>query len=316
MNIINSQILNDNYYQNTINSVICFNGVGIHSGKAVNMRLMPAKEDFGIVFKRTDIDINNFIKVIPENIEFSKYCSKLKNKHGVYVSTVEHLLATLHSFDVNNILIEINSSELPAMDGSSYEFTKKLMEIGLQTQKKPKKFLKILKKISVKDGARSIKILPSSQLSFSIKIKYPNNVIGKDEYIYTHNTQNFIEDISYARTFCLSKDILKLRATGFGLGGNLNNAIVVEDDKILNATGLRCHKEFVKHKILDCVGDLYMSGLPILGSVHSTQPGHELNNRLIKKIFQNKDNYEILELEPYHVSVSNQQNVLNNINVA
>ena len=316
MNIINTQIINNNYFQNTISSVVSFNGVGIHSGKAVNMTLFPAKDDFGIVFKRTDLNVNNIIKVTPENIEFSKYCSKLKNKHGVYVSTVEHLLATLHSFDVNNILIEINSSELPAMDGSSYEFTKKLMEVGLQIQKKPKKVLKILKKISIKDGLRSIKVLPSSHLSLSIKIQYPNDLIGKDEYFYTHSTQNFIEDICYARTFCLSKDIVKLRAAGFGLGGNLNNAIVVEDDKILNDTNLRCNKEFVKHKLLDCVGDFYMSGLPMLGSVHATQPGHELNNRLIKKIFQNKDNYEILELKPYHVPVSNEQNTLININVA
>ena len=207
MNIINSQILNNNYYQNTIKSAVSFIGVGIHSGKAVNMKLLPAKDDFGIVFKRTDLNVNNYIKVIPENIEFSKFCSKLKNQDGVYVSTVEHLLATLHSFDINNILIEINSSELPAMDGSSYEFTKKLMEVGLQIQKKPKKVLKILKKISIKDGLRSIKVLPSSHLSLSIKIQYPNDLIGKDEYIYTHNTQNFIEDICYARTFCLSKDI-------------------------------------------------------------------------------------------------------------
>ena len=316
MNIINSQILNNNYYQNTINSAVSFNGVGIHSGKAVNMKLLPAKDDFGIVFKRTDLNVNNHIKVIPENIEFSKYCSKLRNQHGVYVSTVEHLLATLHSFDINNILIEINSSELPAMDGSSYEFTKKLMEVGLQIQKKPKKVLKIQKKISIKDGVRSIKILPSSHLSLSIKIKYPNSIIGKDEYVYTHSTQNFIEDICYARTFCLSKDIVKLRAAGFGLGGNLNNAIVVEDDKILNDTGIRCKKEFVKHKLLDCIGDFYMTGLPMLGSVHAIQPGHELNNKLIEKIFQNKDNYEISELKPYHIPISNEQNILNTTNVA
>ncbi len=316
MNIINTQIFNNNSYQKTICSPISFSGVGIHSGKAVNMTLYPAVDDFGIVFKRTDLDYNNFVKVVPKNIDFSKYCSKLKNKNGVCVNTVEHLLASLHSFDINNLLIEINSSELPAMDGSSYEFTKKLMEVGLQIQKKPKKVLKILKKISIKDGLRSIKVLPSPHFSLSLKIQYPNNLIGKDEYSYTHSTQNFIENICYARTFCLSKDIVKLRAAGFGLGGNLNNAIVVEDDKILNETGLRCNKEFIKHKLLDCVGDFYMAGLPMLGSVHATQPGHELNNRLIKKIFQNKDNYEILELKPYHVPVSNEQNILNNINVA
>ena len=315
MNIVNTQIFNDGFYQKTINSAVYFSGVGIHTGKAVNMTLLPADDDFGIVFKRTDLDKNNYIKVIPENIDFSKYCSKLKNKYGVYVSTVEHLLATLHSFDINNALIEINSPELPAMDGSSYQFTKKLIDVGLQIQKKPKKVLKILKKISIYNGARSIKVYPSTQLSFSIKINFSNNLIGKDEYLYTHNTKNFIDEICYARTFCISKDIVKLRASGFGLGGNLNNVIVVDDDKILNDSGLRCSKEFVKHKILDCIGDFYMSGLPLLGSIYATQPGHELNNRLLEKIFQNKDNYEIIELNPYHIPTSHQENILNN-NVA
>ena len=316
MNIVNSEIYNNNYYQNTINAPISFNGVGIHSGKAVNMTLFPAEDDFGIVFKRTDLDVNNYIKVTSENIDLSKYCSKLKNIHGVYVTTVEHLLATLSSFDINNILIEINSPELPAMDGSSYEFTKKLLEVGLQIQKKPKKMLKILKKVSLNDGVRSIKVLPSTHLSFSIKINFSNDIVGNDGYVYTHNTKNFIEDICYARTFCFSKDIVKLRASGFGLGGNLNNAIVVEENKILNDEGLRCKNEFVKHKLLDCIGDFYMSGLPLLGSVHANQPGHELNNKLIKKIFENKNNYEIIDSEPYNVSIPHQENILNNINVA
>ena len=154
MNIINSQIISEKLYQNTINSSVSFIGVGIHSGKAVNMTIFPANDDFGIVFKRIDLDTNNYIKVKPENIYFSKYCSKLKNIYGVCVSTVEHLLATLHSLHINNVLIEINSPELPAMDGSSYEFTKRLMEVGTKIQKKPKKVLKILKKVSIKEGVR------------------------------------------------------------------------------------------------------------------------------------------------------------------
>ena len=316
MNKINSHIFNNNSFQKTICSPISFSGVGIHSGKAVNMTLYPANEDFGIVFKRTDLDLNNYIKVTPENIYFSKYCSKLKNKNGVFVNTVEHLLASLHSFEINNLLIEINSSELPAMDGSSYEFTKKIVQVGLQIQRKSKKFLKILRKVSIKDGTRSIKVLPSTHLSFSIKINFTNNLIGKDEYIYTHNTQNFIEDICYARTFCLSRDIGKLRASGFGLGGNLNNVIVVKDNEIMNESGLRCKKEFIKHKLLDCVGDFYMSGLPILGKIHAVQPGHELNNKLIQKIFQNKNNYEIIEINPYNIHISHQENTQNNVYVA
>jgi len=316
MNIINSQIVNEKLYQSTINSPISFNGVGIHSGKAVNMTIFPADNDFGIVFKRIDLDTNNYIRVIPENIYLSKYCSKLKNKHGVCVGTVEHLLATLHSFHINNVLIEINSPELPAMDGSSYEFTKRLMEVGIQIQKKTKKVLKILKEVSVKEGVRSIKVLPSNHLSFSIKINFSNNLIGKHQYDYTHNTQNFIDEICYARTFCISKDVLKLRAAGYGLGGNLNNVIVVEDNKILNDTGLRCDKEFVKHKILDCIGDFYMSGLPLLGRIYATQPGHELNGKLLKKIFQDKDNYKILEFNSYYMPIPHQENIINNINVA
>ena len=315
MNILNPHIIDNNLYQKTIKSPIFFNGVGIHSGKAVKMTLYPANEDFGIVFKRIDLNVNNYVKVTSRNIDISKYCSKLKNTHGVCVNTVEHLLATLHAFNVNNVLVEINSPELPAMDGSSYEFTKKIMEVGLQIQKKSIKVLKILRKVNVKDGSRAIKILPSDNLSFSIKIKFRNNLIGNDSYVYTHNTQNFVDEICYARTFCLAKDVVKLRAAGFGLGGNLNNAIVVEDDKILNESGLRCNQEFVKHKILDTVGDFYMSGFSILGSIHATQPGHELNNRLLRKIFENKDNYEVIDHNSYHMPIS-QENILNNINVA
>ena len=315
MNVINPHIIDNNFYQKTIKSPIFFNGVGIHSGKAVKMTLYPANEDFGIVFKRIDLDVNNYVKVTSQNIDVSKYCSKLKNAHGVCVHTVEHLLATLHAFNVNNVLVEINSPELPAMDGSSHEFTKKIMEIGVKIQKKSIKVLKILRKVNVNDGSRNIKILPSDNLSFSIKIKFSNNLIGKDSYVYTHNTQNFVDEICYARTFCLAKDVIKLRAAGFGLGGNLNNAIVVEDDKILNETGLRCSHEFVKHKILDSIGDFYMSGFSILGSIHATQPGHELNNRLLRKIFENKDNYEVIDHNPYHMPVS-QEHILNKINVA
>lgn len=316
MNIINKHIFENNFFQKTIKSSISFDGVGIHSGKAVNLKLYPADEDFGIVFKRTDLDVNNYIKVTAQNIDFSKYCSKLKNAYGVYVHTVEHLLATLHALDINNVLIEINSTELPAMDGSSYEFTKKLMEIGSKIQNKSKKVLKILKKVHVQDGSRSIKILPSTNLSFSIKINFSNNIIGKDHYVYTHNTQNFVDEICYARTFCLSKDVVKLRAAGFGLGGNLNNAIVVDDNKILNETGLRCKREFVKHKILDSIGDFYMSGLPLLGSIHATQPGHELNNKLLQKIFENNDNFEVTDFNTYQMTIPHQENIIDNINVA
>lgn len=316
MNILNSKILKHEVYQKTLNSTVFFNGVGIHSGKVANMKLIPAKENTGIVFKRIDLDENNLIKVNVNNIEKTKFCSKLINKYGVSISTIEHLLATLHALDINNLLIEIDAPELPAMDGSSYEFTYKLIQIGSKIQQKPKKVLKVQKKISVKIGNRYIKVLPSSNLSFSIKINYPNTLIGKDEYSYIHNNENFINDICFARTFCMHKDITKLRASGYGLGGNLNNAIVVDQDKILNSNGLRCNKEFVKHKILDCIGDFYLCGLPILGNFYAAEPGHELNNKLLQKIIRNKDNFKIIELNSYQPSILLHDNVMANVNVA
>ena len=316
MNILNSDILNIDVNQKTINSVIYFHGVGIHSGKAVNMKLIPAQENFGIIFKRVDLEKDNLIKVDVNNIENSRFCSKLKNNKGVFVSTIEHFLATLHALDINNLLIEINSSELPAMDGSSNEFTNKINEIGIKMQKIPKKIVKIQKTISVRLGERFIKVDPSASLSFTVKINYPNTLIGKDKYCYTHNKHNFLNEICYARTFCMSKDVTKLRAYGYGLGGNLNNAIVVDENKLLNSSGLRCKQEFVKHKVLDCVGDFYMCGLPIIGKFHASEPGHELNNKLLKKIFKNKDNFKIVESNSFQPYFPMQNNILTNINVA
>lgn len=294
MNILNSMLLNDNHYQNTINNPISFSGVGIHSGKVVNMKLFPADHDAGITFKRTDLKINNEIKVSIENIVLSRFCSKLENTHKVSVSTVEHLLASLHSLSIDNVLIEVDAPELPAMDGSACEFTFKILEAGIKTQKKSKNILKVLKNIKVEINNRSIEVKPSSELKFTLKINYPNCLIGSDEYTYTHNDKNFINEICFARTFCLYQDINKLRAAGYGLGGNLNNAIVVNKNKILNKSGLKCEQEFIKHKVLDCLGDFYLAGIHIVGDFKSIEPGHELNNKLLKKIFQNKNNYTFI----------------------
>ena len=231
MNILNSMLLNDNYHQKTINYPISFTGVGIHSGKVVNMKLLPADQDTGIIFKRTDLKLNNKIRVSIENISPSKFCSKLENTHKVSVSTVEHLLASLHSLSIDNVLIEVDAPELPAMDGSACEFTFKLLEAGIKTQEKPKHILKVLKNIKVEINNRSIEVKPSNELKFTLKINYPNCLIGNDKYTYIHNERNFIDKICFARTFCLYQDIDKLRAAGYGLGGNLNNAIVVNKNE-------------------------------------------------------------------------------------
>ena len=279
--------------QTTISKPISFSGIGIHNGKAVNITLLPADADLGIVFKRIDIENNNEIKVSFNNIVRSRFCSKIKNNHNVSVSTVEHLMSALKALSIDNVIIELNAPELPAMDGSASEFSSKILKTGKKYLDKNRKYLAIKHKISARIGQRWITISPSDNLSINVKIDYPNTLIGNDSYNYIDDESNFINDICFARTFTLLKDIDKLRAAGYGMGGNINNALVVDNYRLINKNGLRCPHEFSKHKILDCLGDLYLSGYSILGKVSAYAPGHELNYLLLNEIFKNEDNYEI-----------------------
>ncbi len=286
--------------QNTIKDKISFSGVGIHNGKAVIMNLLPADVNTGIIFKRLDLNENNIVKVEAKNIVRSKFCSKITNDYGYSITTLEHLMAALKALYIDNVIIEINSSELPALDGSSDEYVSKILQIGRKRQTAPRKFLKIKKELKVNQASRWIKISPSEQLSIDLEINYPNTYIGKDRYCYVHKESNFVNEVCYARTFAFAKDIEKLRASGFGIGGNLNNAIVVEKNKLLNKNGLKCKNEFIKHKVLDCIGDLYLSGYQIIGDVKSYAPGHELNFEIINKIFSSTTNFELIELERFN----------------
>jgi len=288
------------YYQNTIRDKVSFSGVGLHNGKAVDMKLIPAKENTGIVFRRVDVKKNNTIKVNSKNIVKRKFCSKITNNYGIYVETVEHLMSALKSLFIDNLVIEINSSELPAMDGSSYEYVIKILQIGRKVQTEPRKYLKIRKQLIANIGNRWIQASPSDKLNIDLEINYPNTMIGNERYNYTHDETNFVNQICYARTFTLAKDVDKLRASGFGLGGNLNNAIVVDKNKVLNKNGLKCKHEFIKHKVLDCIGDLYLSGYQIIGNIKSYAPGHELNFEIIREIFSCSSNFEISDLDNLH----------------
>ena len=230
MNFLNTISLEtDTHNQNTINDIVSFSGVGIHEGKAVSMKLIPAEPGTGIMFKRTDLRKNNLIPVHYKNTIKSKFCSKIQNDYGVCVFTVEHLLATLQALCIDNLIVEINSPELPAMDGSAQEYTLKILEIGRKQQVQKRKYLKIKKEILVHLNNRWIKVSPSNQLKLDLEINYPSSIIGKDKYTYINNENNFIENICFARTFALSTNIEKLRASGFGIGGNLNNAILVDN---------------------------------------------------------------------------------------
>ena len=293
MNFINNQVNTKPIMQTTLKNKLLFSGVGIHNGRAVKMSIEPAKPNTGIIFKRVDIDNNNLIKSIIDNVETSQLCTKITNDHGISVSTIEHLMATFNGMKIDNAIIKINSPELPAMDGSSDEYSQKIIKSGIKTQNISRKYLKIIKKITVREDHRYISITPAKEFTLDIEINYPNTIIGNDKFSYKDSQEEFIKNISKARTFAFYEDIRKMRTAGLAIGGSLNNAIVVDKFKIVNSSGLRLDKEFTKHKVLDCLGDFYLLGMPIIGKIECFAPGHRLNEKFIKEILKDKTNYEI-----------------------
>ena len=297
MNYINT-LSSSVYLQKTLKRKIHFSGVGVHNGRAVSISIEPAEVDTGIVFHRIDLEKNNIIKAVIDNVIDSRLCTKIKNSSGIYVSTIEHLMAAFSALNIDNAVVKINSSELPALDGSSYEYVKKIMVSGIKTQNRSKKILKVIKKVEVSSGDRFISISPSDSLCVNISINYPDTIIGHSQYFYTHTQDNFVNNLAMARTYTLYEDIEKMRTAGLAIGGNLNNAIVVDKYKILNPEGLRLEKEFVKHKTLDCIGDFYLLGMQLVGNIDCFAPGHNLNQQLVKKILANKENYRIDDIIP------------------
>ena len=295
MNYINTTT-SHNFLQKTLKKKIQFSGVGVHNGRAVSMSIEPAESDTGITFIRSDLDKNNVIKAIIDNVVDSRLCTKIKNSDGIFVATIEHLMAAFSALGIDNAIVKINSSELPALDGSSNEYVKKIVSSGIKALNKRKKVFRILKKVEVKNQDRFISITPSNRLSINISINYPETIIGYSEYSYTHSQESFVNDLSKARTYTLYEDIEKMRIAGLAIGGSLNNAIVVDKYKILNPEGLRLDKEFVKHKTLDCIGDFYLLGIQLVGNINCFAPGHNLNQKLIKEILKNKDNYIIEDM--------------------
>ena len=302
MNFINSFNKNNNVKQTTLKNKLFFSGVGIHNGKAVSMSIEPGEANSGIVFERTDIKDNNIIKAIIDNVDKTCLCTKIINKNGISVSTIEHLMAAFNGISVDNVKIKINSPELPALDGSSHDYTKKILSSGIEVQNHDRKYIRILKKITVAEENRYISVEPSEKLSLNISINYPNTIIGNSELLYNHSQDNFVLDLSKARTFTLIEDVKKMRLAGYAMGGNINNAIVVDKYNILNANGLRVDKEFVKHKALDCIGDFYLLGMPLIGLVNTLAPGHKLNQMLVREILSNDQNYTIENLETQTLS--------------
>ena len=283
--------------QKTIKNKVSFSGIALHSGLNVNVCIKPADPNFGIVFKRVDLKTENLVYPNFMNVTNTSLNTTIENDFGVKVSTIEHLMGALFGLGIDNALIEIDNEEVPILDGSAKEFIEKIIQSGIKVSDAPIKIIKINKKVQFSDGERFISIEPSTlSLNIDFELKFKNEIIGNQRNkvkVY----EDDLTDVYNSRTFCLFEDIEYIKSNGLAKGGSLKNAIVVKDREILNPEGLRNEKEFVNHKILDCIGDLYTSGFRIVASIVCSRGGHYLTNELLRKVFKNKENFSILEIK-------------------
>ena len=283
--------------QKTIKKKVSFSGVGLHSGKISKICVKPSEPDTGIVFKRVDLSENNLIYPNFMNVSNTALCTTISNSYGVKVSTIEHLMGALFGLGIDNALVEIDNEEVPILDGSAKLFINEILSVGLESSNKPIKIIKINRKVEFKNSDKFISIEPSKlSLDIDFQLKYQNQIIGNQRNkinVYEDN----LEEIFNSRTFCLYEDIEAIKKNGLAKGGSLDNAIVVKGENILNPDGLRNTKEFVNHKILDCIGDLFTSGYRMIASVNCSQGGHYMTNSLLRKVFENKDNFSIIEIQ-------------------
>ena len=283
--------------QKTIKKKVSFSGIGLHSGKQVKICIKPSEPNTGIIFKRVDLKENNLIYPNFLNVSNTALNTTISNDNGVRVSTIEHLMGALFGMGIDNALIEINNEEVPILDGSAKFFIDRILSVGLESSNQPIKIIKINQKVEFKSGEKFISIEPSKlSLDIDFQLKYQSKIIGNQR-----NRVNVYEDdltdIFNSRTFCLYEDIQKIKKNGLAKGGSLENAIVVKDEHVLNPEGLRNSKEFVNHKILDCIGDLFTSGYRMIASVNCSQGGHYLTNNLLRKVFEDKKNFSIIEIQ-------------------
>ena len=283
--------------QKTIKNNITLKGVGLHSGLEANLVIKPAEPNTGIIFKRTDIKENNIIIPNLFNVSSASFCTTISNDSGVSVSTIEHLMGAFYGMGIDNALVEVDNKEIPILDGSAKLFVEAINNSEIQISNAPIKIIKIEKEVKFQDGKKIISIEPSKiSLDIDFELQYQNDFIGTQRNSIKMYESD-LTDIYNSRTFCLYEDIEKLKKMGLAKGGSLENAIVVRDNKIINDGGLRNIKEFVNHKILDCMGDLYLSGYKILGKVVCSQGGHKLTNQILRKVFSDKSNYSIVEIK-------------------
>ena len=279
--------------QRTLKKEINCSSIGLHTGRKVNMKIIPAPVDTGIIFIRTDLTDAEPIPARYDNVCDTTLATTL-GSNEVTVSTVEHLLSAFSGMGVDNAIIELDSFEVPVMDGSALPFVNMLKEVGTHMQKKNKKLLIIKKPVSVTEGDASAVLLPAEEFKITYEIDFKHPFIGKQSYSMTFSDEKYEKEICAAQTFGFLKDLEFLQAKGLALGGSLKNVIVLDDKKIINKEGLRIPDVFVKHKILDAIGDLFLLGMPIIGHFIAYKSGHRLNNLLLKELMRKKDCWEIV----------------------
>ena len=283
--------------QKTIKKAVSFTGIGLHGGKQVKICIKPSDPDTGIVFKRVDLKENNLIFPNFTNVSNTALNTTISNDSGASVSTIEHLMGALFGIGIDNVLVEIDNEEVPILDGSAKQFIEKILSVGLISSDKPIKIIKINKKIEFRNKDKFISIEPSKlSLDIDFQIKYQNKIIG-DQRNKINVYEDDLTEIFNSRTFCLYEDIEAIKKKGLAKGGSLDNAVVVKGEDVLNTDGLRNSKEFVNHKILDCIGDLFTSGYRMIASIKCSQGGHYLTNNLLREVFANKDNFSIIEIQ-------------------
>lgn len=280
--------------QRTINKPIEIVGIGLHKGVPVNMRLEPLESNMGIVFYRKDVGVT--IPLTPQSVIDTKMATVI-GKDGVQVSTIEHLLSAIYAYGIDNLRIVLDNDEVPVLDGSSSGYCMLIDEVGIKELDKSKKVMIIKKDITIEDKGKKVTIKPSGNMIFDFEIDFEHPVIGKQRYHFDYSLKEYKENISRARTFGFLHEVQYLRSIGLALGGSLENAIVLDENKILNPEGLRYDDEFVRHKILDAIGDLSLLGYTVVGHYDAKAGSHHLNHLLTKKVLESKENYEIVDFE-------------------
>jgi len=278
--------------QRTIKRSVEAIGIGLHKGVPVKLRLEPLGENSGIVFYRSDKGVS--IPLSPENVVDTKMATVI-GKNDAVVSTIEHLMSAVYAFGIDNLRIVLDNDEVPIMDGSAVSFVMMIEEAGIKELDTPKKFIKITKEVTVKEGEKFATLKPSEKISFDFEINFDHPVIGNQKYEFNFSTKNYIEEIARARTFGFLKEVQYLRSIGLALGGSLENAIVLDEKKVLNDS-LRFEDEFVRHKILDAIGDMSLTGANFIGRYEAFASGHHLNHLLTKKLVQ-ENAFEIVTFE-------------------